>query len=1071
MLVKRIVGKPITMLILFSLLLMISLYTFSRLKVDLLPGIDIPQISIHTVYPGASPREVEESVSRVLESGLSSVKNLKNIYSVSSKESSTVSLEFYHGTDLDLVLNEIRDALELVKSSLPSKSQTPRIFRYNLKNIPVMEIVINSVRPVSELKRYADEIIKPGLERLDGVAIVTVNGGSKKRVLIEVSQNRLESYGLSLSRISSIIASQNLELSAGNILENNLEYLVEVSGKFKSIEEIGNVVIAYKIPDISSGINLSPIEIKLKDIANIKTDFEDLSEYVEYNGLPSISLSVQKRSDANSIAVSNVVMNEIEKLKLSMPKDMKLEIASDSTDFIKASISTVVNSAYFGAMLAIFVIFFFLRSFRATIIIGISIPIAIVLTFCLMYFVNISLNIMSLAGLALGIGMVVDCSIVVIDNIYKYRQKGAKLISSSILGAQEMMLPITSSTFTSICVFGPFLIFKSELGVYGDFFKDFTFTIVISLGVSLLVAIFLVPVLSSHYVGLYTSFQKNIKNAFVRKIDAFFASIYYFLEFLYINLLNIVLNHKLIFGLIVFFSFIGSLLLGLLLDVTTFTRGKENSITINLNFPHKTNLEYAKFYSNRFLEIVKSEAKGYKSIIATLRADRITFNVLFPLKEELRDNLTQSVDYDSIKYKIMNRIGNLYPEFNIEPSISGNALGGGDSIKIKISANDFEYIKDYGKILASMLKKEIPELVNPRLSISDFQLQIGVEIDRALVYNYGIDMNTILNELKANINGVVAGQYVEKGLNYDIVLKLDRMDVKNLKDLEKIFITNSSGVKIPFSSIATFEKTNKAESIYRENQALTIYLNAGISPDDNLTQVTAKVVDFINNKVPHKEGITLKVEGEYNEFSNIMNQFKIIIMMAIIVVFGIMASQFESFLKPFIIIFTIPLTAIGVVLIHFLAGEKLSIFAAIGMLMLVGVVVNTGIVLVDYTGLLIKRGFGLREAIIESCRSRLRPILMSSLTSIIGLIPMAFSSGSGNELLKPIAFTFIGGMTASTFLTLFFIPMLFEIFSNIVSSFKSRLKRVTSNLDVEKSFKINNSTKSSYDDLFEEDGE
>ncbi|AJA89982.1 acriflavin resistance protein [Borreliella chilensis] len=1068
MLVKKIVGKPITMLILFSLLMMISLYTFSRLKVDLLPGIDIPQISIHTFYPGASPKEVEESVSRVLESGLSSVKNLKNIYSISSKENSSVSLEFYHGTDLDLVLNEIRDALELVKSLLPSKSQTPRIFRYNLKNLPVMEIIINSSRSVSELKRYADEIIKPGLERLDGVAIVTVNGGSKKRVLIEVSQNRLESYGLSLSRISSIIASQNFELSAGNILENNLEYLVQVSGKFKSIEEIGDVVIAYKMPDVSSGINSSAIEIKLKDIANIKTDFEDLSEYVEYNGLPSISLSVQKRSDANSIAVSNVVVSEIEKLKLSMPKDMRLEIASNSTDFIKASISTVVNSAYFGAMLAIFVIFFFLRSFRATIIIGISIPIAIVLTFCLMYFANISLNIMSLAGLALGIGMVVDCSIVVIDNIYKYRQKGAKLISSSILGAQEMMLPITSSTFTSICVFGPFLIFKSELGVYGDFFKDFSFTIVISLGVSLLVAIFLVPVLSSHYVGLYTGFQKNIKSSFIGKIDAFFANIYYFLEFLYINLLNMVLNHKLIFGLIVFFSFIGSLFLGLLLDVTTFARGKENSIVINLNFPHKTNLEYAKIYSNKFLEIVKNEAKGYKSIISTLNADRITFNILFPLREESKDKLIESIDYDAIKYKIMNRIGNLYPEFSVDPS-SGNALGGGDSIKIKISANDFEYIKDYGKILVSMLKKEIPELVNPRLSINDDQLQIGVEIDRALAYNYGIDMNTILNELKASVNGVVAGQYVENGLNYDIVLKLDRMDVKNLKDLGKIFITNLSGVKIPFSSIATFEKTNKAESIYRENQALTIYLNAGVSPNDNLTQITAKVIDFINNKVPHKEGVLLKVEGEYNEFSNIMNQFKIIIMMAIIVVFGIMASQFESLLKPFIIIFTIPLTAIGVVLIHFLAGEKLSVFAAIGMLMLVGVVVNTGIVLIDYTGLLIKRGFVLREAIIESCRSRLRPILMSSLTSIIGLIPMAFSSGSGNELLKPIAFTFIGGMTASTFLTLLFIPMLFEIFSNIVLSFKSKLKRMMPNSDAVESLKINNSTKNSYDNLFEED--
>ncbi len=256
---------------------------------------------------------------------------------------------------------------------------------------------------------------------------------------------------------------------------------------------------------------------------------------------------------------------------------------------------------------------------------------------------------------------------------------------------------------------------------------------------------------------------------------------------MYINLLNIVLNHKLIFGLIVFFSFIGSLFLGLLLDVTTFARGKENSIVINLNFPNKTNLEYAKFYSNKFLEIVKSEAKGYKSIISTLNADRITFNILFPLKEESRDKLIQSIDYDAIKYKIMNRIGNLYPEFNIEPS-SSNALGGGDAIKIKISGNDFEYIKDYGKILVSMLKKEIPELVNPRLSVNDFQLQIGVDIDRALAYNYGIDMNTILNELKANVNGVVAGQYVENGLNYDIVLKLDRMDVKNLKIWEKYLL-------------------------------------------------------------------------------------------------------------------------------------------------------------------------------------------------------------------------------------------------------------------------------------------
>ncbi|UER67344.1 efflux RND transporter permease subunit [Borrelia sp. BU AG58] len=1072
MLVKKVVDKPITMLVLFLLIAMVSVYAFTRLKIDLLPAIENSVITIYTAYPGASPKEVEERVSSVFESSLASVKNVEKIDSSSFKGASSVVVKFHHGSNLDLALNEIRDVIDSLKDLLPKETSTPKIMRFRSGDIPVMTFVIYSDRSVSELRRYAVSIVKPRLEGLNGVGLVEVLGGSDRSILIEISQNKLESYGITLSEIAASISSQNFELSAGNVIDNGLEYLTQVPAKFASIRDLENVVVSYRNPDNYSLGSPPPIQIKLKDIAKVKSTFKELDYYGYYNGKPSIVLELQKHGDASPITVSNAVNEEIDKIRLALPRDISLDLVSDTSEFIKESISSVADSAYYGAILAVCIIFFFLRSFRATIIIGISIPLAVVITFCLMYFVNVSLNLLSLSGLALGVGMLVDCSISVIDNIYKYRQKGTKLIPSAILGAQEMMLPIVSSTLTSICVFAPVLVFRSELGVIADVVRDFAFTIVIALLASLFVAIFLVPVLAVHYVGLYTTFQKPIKNKFIKRVDDFFYGIYYFGEVFYVKLLKYVLSHKVSFSFIIIFSFLLSLFSFLFLNVSSGPSVRSSSIRFTFQFPDKINLESSKFYAGRLLEIIKDEIKDYKSIITQVYSSEVGFQVELPPGGDVDEKV---MDPEILKYRVYGRVAQLYPYLNTKASSEGGFFGG-SPIDIKIIASNFEAAKDYGSLLVNALKREFPNLVNLGLNVKEEENQIDIDIDRDKVYSYGISMSALSREIKANIDGISAGKYTEDGLNYDILLRLDRSDITNLKDLNKIFIKNTLGVKIPLSSVARLKKTKGVGVLFREDQSSVVRLKAGIPPGENLASITSKVTDFITNKFPQRDGILVDFKGEYDVFIKSMEQFRTVVFMAVLLVFGIMASQFESLLKPFIIFFTIPLTVVGIALIHLITRETVSVFTGIGMLMLVGVVVNTGIVLIDYINLLVKRGFVLREAVLEGGRSRFRPVLMSALTSIMGLIPLAFSNTSGGALVKPIAITFIGGMTASTFLTLLFIPMIFEIFSKISVknfSFSKSLKLINKSDSHKKLESVdcdkNNRARDSLNDFFIEE--
>ncbi|MEJ2662931.1 MAG: efflux RND transporter permease subunit [Spirochaetia bacterium] len=514
---RTVVNRPTTLIIIFGLIVGFGLYTAFNLAIDLLPEINFPYLVLFSTYSGAGPEEVEKTITRPLEAQLSSVSNLKQITSTSYEGTCQITMEFTYGTNLSEATNEVRDRLEFVKDILPEEATTPQIFKFDISMIPILRLKVSGNRSPEDLREIAENFIQPRLEQIDGVAIASVSGGKQKAVRVEIPQNRLEAYNLNFTQIKNMLMGNNLQISAGTITEGATNFLVRSSGEYTSIEQIKNTVIAYKtygsargapagagLALTGAGTTGNTIGIRLRDIANVYEGFKKDETRVYINGEPGVFVIVQKQSGTNSVQVADKVLHNLDSINRSLPLGIKLGVIRNTTTVIRDSLSQVTSSALLGVLFAVAILFIFLRSLKSTIIISTAIPISLIITLMLMYFFNLTLNIMTLTGLALGLGMLVDNSIVILENIYRYREKGAKLHASAILGTQEMITAITASTLTTICVFLPMALFRSQLGVYGEFFSGLAFTVVISLTTSLLVAILLIPVLASKYVQINT---------------------------------------------------------------------------------------------------------------------------------------------------------------------------------------------------------------------------------------------------------------------------------------------------------------------------------------------------------------------------------------------------------------------------------------------------------------------------------------------------------------------------------------------------------------------------------------
>lgn len=1029
---RQTLNHPVLALIVFTLLGFVGIFTVKNVAIGLFPEVDSPYIMISTSYPNAGPESVEKTVTKVLESSLVSVSGLKNMTSTSNEGSSRISLEFNYGTNIEQAVNDVRDKLDRVSRSLPDNAGSPTIFKMDSNSMPILRIAVKGNRSASDLKQIAEDSIVDILEQADGVAQASVNGGKTKIVRVELEQNRLAAYGLTVSAVSSALAKQNLELGGGKMNEGQKDYVVRTTGEFNSIEEINNTVIT----------SVKGYDVKLSDIGKAFMGYEDSRGEVYINGEPGVYVSVTKQSGSNSVTVANNVYQKMSDLEKTLPSDISMTILKDDTDSIRETISTLVESAAEGLVLAVIVLFVFLQNFKSTIIIAISIPLSIIITLLAMSFAGITLNMMTMTGLILGVGMIVDASIVMIDNIYSYRMRGAKPKIAAILGSQEMVASVVSGNLTTICVFVPFLLYMKELGMMGQMFKGIIFTIVIALLSSLLVAIFLVPVLAGVFLPLTNRNEKPVKSKFFKVLYGAFEKSIQAVTSLYTKILKAALEYRAVTLVIAVCLLVVSFALVPTMRVNMMPNGHDDSVTLNITMPIGTPLKDTKIVALEFEKIIKEEVKGYKYLTTTIGSggrgggSSATYRVNIQIR--LPETSEQIDDAQVIQQKLRSHFNDFAgASFSFNAGMRGQMTG--DDLDIAIRSEDLATALDVADKVKAVMQS-IPDIGEPSIDTERGLPQVEVDIDRDRAYAFGVDVTTVAREINYAINGVTSTAYRNKGKEYDVVVMYKPEDRKNVIDLESMYVSGKNG-KVAVSNFATLKRGLGPVSILRENQTRIVHVTAAIVSEKNANLVEDSIREGIANSFIVPEGVSISYEGSWADVSEQMKMYIGIIALAIILVFGVMAATYESFKAPLINLATIPFMIIGVVFLYKIINQPLSIMAMVGLIMLVGIVVNNGIILVDYTNLLCGRDIPLMEACLQAGVSRLRPVLMTTLTTILGMLPMCFATEGMSAMVQPIGIAVVGGLTSSTFVTLLVIPVLYSIvMKNRKKSARAKIK-------------------------------
>ena len=1031
--VKTVVSRPTTVFIIFALLIGLGVFSMANLPVDLYPEIEPPFLVVATVYPGAGPEEIERTVTRTLEAALSGTSNLETMTSQSAIGVSIIFMEFTYGINLSDTSLAVRDVLDRVRRFLPSGAESPMIFQFDPAMIPIMGLMVTGNRSPEELRDIADNTIVPRIEQTPGIATASISGGRERIIRVEIPQNRLEAYGLTVTEIQQMIFIQNMQTNVGTITEGGLSYILTTMGEFASLEELERTVISFRGGGVVGTTFEPPRRVFLRDIADVFECYRDETNSVFVNGQPAVLLSVQRQCGANSIQAAAELRDRLERIERELPGDISISELFNTTDIIENSLSQVTNTAVSGAFFAIFFLFLFLRSFKSTFIIGIAIPISVLITFMLMYFVGLTLNLMTMAGLVLGIGLLIDNSIVILENIYRYREKGAKLKPAAILGTTEMIKAITVATLTTLCVFLPLIMFQGLLELAGELFAGLAFTIAISLGISLFTAVFLVPVLASHYLPLVTRKQRPLKGV-LAKIDSKFEGFFTGLDNGYRWLVDKILRKKTVVVLSVLAIFIGSVVMIPRIGWEFMPQQEQDNVVIRATLPVGTPLQYTEAVLRQFQTIVEREIVGFDTLLIQAGAgggmagmmmgggsgsNSGTLRVSLPPFAERVESATEIQDI-------------LRPFFGQFPDVEftfGGGMGGfgGSPVEVILRTDNMVRGLEMENRIAALLAERIPYITEPQVDLTDGLPQLELVIDRERMYALGLNTMVVGNEIRAAVDGVTATRFRTGGNDYDVVLILAEADRNNRPALDSLFVNSQLAGRVPLSSFVSFREGTGPLTINRENQGRVIRITAGSRPGARMNLVQEQVEHVIRTEIPLDDEIVIDFGGDNAAMVRMFTRFILICVVAIFLVFGVMACLFESFRDPFIIIFTIPLSLIGIVGIYMITGTIFNVLTAVGLLVLFGIITNNGIVLVDYTNLLRKRGLPLHEACVEAARTRLRPILMTTLTTVVGLVPMAFFPGEGSELVAPIGKTVLGGLSVGTIMTLFLMPTIYYI--------------------------------------------
>ncbi len=1022
------VKRPVTIAMASLVLILFGIVSFTRMSVDLMPQMELPIMVVTTNYEGAGPEEVEARVTKTLEGSMASISGMDSITSISSAGNSLLMIMFDYGTDLDTATNDVRDALELAKMMLPEEAQEISIIKMSFDSLPIMTLSVSGDRSLEDVKKIAEEKIVPQLERISGVASVGVSGGQEQQVIITADPYKLSAYGLSAGSISQIIASENANYPGGYITQGSKETLVRTLGQFESIEQLANT----KIPLSTGGT------VRLGDIVDIQVGLSEETSIVTLNGEKVLSISIQKESDGNTVNVDREVRKVLEQLNEELYEDIEVSMVYSSADMINQSVDNVVSNLFAAVVIAMLVIFIFLGNIRSTIIIGVAIPLSIISTFVLLYFGNYTLNLVTLAALALSVGMVVDNSTVVLENIYRHRTMGKSKYQAAVEGTQEVVSAVTASTLTTVAVYLPFVFVG---GMTEQIVVPFALTLCFSLVASLVVSVTVVPMMSSKLLILY-EYNEEKQPKGIAKFQVWFDGKFNKFVDWYQGVLVAALNHKKTAMLLVTAALVGSCCLVPFLGAELFPSQDAGQITVSISMPANTVLEETKKVADEVEAIIKdvpevalmlNSVGGSSSMTGGTSGNTASITVMLTPMDE-RDRSSREVAHD------LQQQMNHFPGATITVSAMDlmSMSSSSSDISIQIEGNNVDDLEQLAGQIEDIMES-VDGAVNIENSVSDTSEELNIIIDRERAAYYNVSATTVYQTVSLALNSSTVSKYRGGEKEMDIVLQYPKEMTTSLNDLENLMIASNTGGQVPLSEVASVEHGFGQKSITRQDQSRVETVSCSVYGRD-LNSVNTDIMNLVD-QLPIPAGCTISTGGTMESMMDVFTDLLLAIAMALILVYMVMACQFESLWNPLLIMASVPVMLIGVFPGLLLTGERISMMSLLGILMLEGIVVNNAIVLVDYVHQLRQKGLCKREAVVEAGKTRMRPILVTTLTTVLAMLPMLFANGEGSEVWRPMAATVIFGLSCSTIISLLVIPILYEKFESTPHKIRRKIMK------------------------------
>jgi len=1017
------VNRPVTTLMIFIAMVVLGLTSMSLLGIDLLPEIEIPAISIVTLYEGAGPEEMETLITEPIEDILSTISRVDEVLSVSKEGVSTVTLKFDWGENIDEAANDVREKLDMVKERLPEDAETPVVFKFDIDMFPVMIIGITAGDSYPRLQKIVEDQVADPLKRVDGVAAAAVHGGLERQVRVEIHQDRLAALNLSLGQIIPILASQNISVPGGNIRTGYKDFLVRTPEEFASPEEVGEVIIA------------SPggIPVKLRDIAEIKDAFKDRAYDVRLNGQRAMAVFVQKQSGGNTVEVSRAVRAKLEQVKADLPPDVRMGVVMDNSEFIMASMRNLRDNVFWAILGVFFVILFFVGSLRASLIVATSVPTSLIITFLLMHVAGYTINTTSLAALAIAVGEVVDAAIVVVDNIHRRRQRGQRPREGAIHGTNEVGVAVMASTLTTVAIFVPIMFVG---GITEIIFGQFAMIITMSLLASLLTSLMLVPMLCSKFLKSEEADRTTSRSFFYRWGEKVLTGI----EDRYCRLLAWSLRNRKTVLLSCVLIFVWCLGLTLFVGREFFPQEDQSQLEVQFELPVGTRYERTGRVGRQIGTIVAAHVPESQDVYVRwgvvdeagaqeFIGDMETYTGMVFVKlvdKEKRDASPKEI-IERVR-PVIDRMPGAVVRYNARDPFEEMIFGTGGALSIELYGHDMVKAMEYAEQVQRAITR-IAGIEDVSISRTEEKPEIKVIVDREKAARLGLDVRTIGKAVETMFAGTTATRYREGGDEYDVRVRLRPEDRQRIQDLRDVYVNTPVGGQVCLANFAELEQGFGPSRIERKDQARYVTVSSQVRGRD--LGSTAQDVRAAMEKIPAPPGFSYRIAGAEEQREEAFRLLILAVGLGMVLVYMVMASQFESYRDPFIIFLSVPFGIVGVTMVLALTGIPMSIVTFIALILLVGLVVNNGIVLISYIGILRHRGYDTVAAIMEGGRSRLRPIVSTTLTTLLGVAPLTISHGAGSEIWGPFAVASIGGMTLSTLITLVLMPTLYSLFEGV----------------------------------------